>query len=439
MKMIPRIKSFRVKLLPNNKQKTKLFQFAGAVRFAYNWALEQQMKHIQETGKMFSNSDLRKEFTKLKNSGEKPWLLGISNNVMKQAIKDCCKAFSRFNKLKNRKGYIPFSKKKLDHFNRIGKEPTVYDMNGHPKFKSKKKQQFSFYQDTAKIRFTGIHVKLECIANSKKKNRQRLNWIKLSEKNKIPVNARYANPRISFDGENWWISISILPKIKPMPSNLKFNRKLTIKKTREQTDGLGIDLGVKDLAICSDSTKFKNINKSKKVRKLEKTRRRLQRQVSRKYQMNKKGESYCKTGNITKSENRLRRINHRLSNIRQNHVHQATTAIIKREPSFICLEDLSVNGMMKNKHLSKAIQDQKLREFRRQIEYKAKWNGIPVVIADRFYPSSKTCVCCGNIKKDLKLSDRIYRCENCENVIDRDFQAALNLKHYGEKMLDYAA
>ena len=437
--MISKIKSFKVKLLPNNKQKTKMFQFAGAARFAYNWALEQQMKSIRETGKILSNSDLRKEFTKLKNYGEKPWLCGISNDVMKQAIKDCCKAFSRFNKRKKQKGYVPFSKKKLAHFARIGKEPTVYDMNGHPKFKSKKKQQFKFYQDTAKIRFIGTHVKLECIADSKKKNRQRLNWIKLSEKNRIPTNARYANPRISFDGENWWISISILSKFKPMPSNLKFSRKITIKRIRKKTEGLGIDLGVKDLAICSDSTKIKNINKSRIVRKLEKTRCGLQRQVSRKYQMNKKGESYCKTSNIAKSESRLRRINHRLTNIRQNHVHQATTAIIKREPSFICLEDLNVIGMMKNKHLSKSVQNQKLREFRRQIEYKAKWNGIPVVIADRFYPSSKACVCCGNIKKDLKLSDRIYRCENCGNVIDRDFQAALNLKHYGEQMIDSAA
>ncbi|SHK27845.1 putative transposase [Selenomonas ruminantium] len=170
-----------------------------------------------------------------------------------------------------------------------------------------------------------------------------------------------------------------------------------------------------------------------------KTRRRLQRQVSRKYQMNKKGDRYCKTGNLIKSEKRLLRINHRLTNIRANHVHQATAAIIKRKPSFICLEDLNVQGMMKNKHLSEKVQEQNLYEFRRQIEYKANWAKITVVIADRWYPSSKTCIKCGYMKKDLNLSDRTYVCPYCGNVIDRDFQAAMNLKRYGEAELFQSA
>ena len=149
---------------------------------------------------------------------------------------------------------------------------------------------------------------------------------------------------------------------------------------------------------------------------------------------NKKGESYCKTNNVIKKENKLLKLNHRLTNIRHNHLHKTTSEIIKREPSFICIEDLNVKGMMKNKHLSKAIQEQCFYEFRRQIEYKSAWNNILVIIADRFFPSSKLCSCCGSIKKDLKLSDRIYKCE-CGNVIDRDFQAALNLKRYGENVL----
>ena len=128
------------------------------------------------------------------------------------------------------------------------------------------------------------------------------------------------------------------------------------------------------------------------------------------------------------------KLNHRLANIRQNYLHQTTSGIIKREPSFICIENLNVSGMMKNRHLSKAVQQQGFYEFRRQIEYKSAWNNIPVIIADRFFPSSKLCSCCGSIKKDLKLSDRIYKCE-CGNVIDRDFQAALNLKRYGENVL----
>ena len=204
--------------------------------------------------------------------------------------------------------------------------------------------------------------------------------------------------------------------------------------TLSSNEGIGIDLGIKDLSICSDGNKYQNINKNQKVKKLEKRKRRLQRSISRKYEKNKKGGSYCKTSNIIKSEKELLKLNHRLTNIRQNYLHQTTSEIVKREPSFICIEDLNVKGMMKNRHLSKAVQQQCFREFRRQIEYKSAWNNIPVIIADRFFPSSKLCSCCGAIKKDLKLSDRIYKCE-CGNVIDRDYQASLNLKRYGENVL----
>ena len=152
------------------------------------------------------------------------------------------------------------------------------------------------------------------------------------------------------------------------------------------------------------------------------------------YEKNKKGVNYCKTCNIIKREKELLKVSKRLTNIRHNYLHQITSEIVKRKPSFICMEDLNVSGMMKNKHLSKAVQQQGFYEFRRQIEYKSKWNNIQVVIADRFFPSSKLCSCCGNIKKDLKLSDRIYKCE-CGNIIDRDFQASLNLKMYGENVL----
>ena len=425
------IKSVKIRLLPNNKQRTKMFQFAGASRFTYNWALDKQMKNFREGRKLQSNYDLRREFTLLRNSGEYPWLLDISNNVTKQAIKDLCRAYGNFFRKQKRADYVKYSPKKIAHYARMDKELTAYDMNGHPKFRSKKNGDFRFYQDNVKIQFSETHVKFECIAGSKKKNRQRLNWIRLAEKNRIPVNAKYANPRISFDGENWWLSIGIVPRLKPL-RGLRFVRK---QPARPHIEGVGIDLGIKDLAIISDTNKVRNINKTHTIRKLKKTRRRLQRQVSRKYQMNKKGESYCKTSNLIKSEKRLLRINHRLANIRANHVHQATAAIVKRNPSFICLEDLNVQGMMKNKHLSEKVQEQNLYEFRRQIEYKAHWAKITVVIADRWYPSSKTCVECGYVKKDLKLSDRKYVCPHCGNVIDRDFQAALNLKRYGEAEL----
>ena len=193
------------------------------------------------------------------------------------------------------------------------------------------------------------------------------------------------------------------------------------------------DRGKRD-AGGSDKKNYENINRTQKVKKLEKRKRRLQRSISRRYEKNKKGENYCKTNNIIKSEKKLLKLNHKLADIRQNHLHQATSGIIKRKPSYIVLEDLNVKGMMKNRHLSKAIQQQCFGKFRLQIVYKSEWNSIAVIIADRFFPSSKLCSCCGNIKKDLKLSERIYKCV-CGNVTDRDYQAALNLKRYGEEVL----
>ena len=380
-------------LLPNNKQKTKLFQYANAARFAYNWALGREQENYKNGGKFISDGDLRKEFTQLKKTDEYSWLNNVSNNVTKQAIKDACEAYRDFFK-----GYTKF-----------------------PRFKSKKHSVPKFYQDNVKIKFTDTHVKVEGFAISKKKNKQKLNWIRLAEYGRIPTkNVKYMNPRIKYDGLNWYITVGIeYENSDTLPSN----------------EGIGIDLGIKDLAICSDGSTYKNINKSQKVKKLEKRKRRLQRSISRKYEKNKKGGSYCKTSNIIKREKELLKLNHRLTNIRQNYLHQTTTEIVKTKPSFVVLEDLNVKGMMKNRHLSKAVQQQGFREFRRQIEYKSAWNNIPVIIADRFFPSSKLCSCCGNIKKDLKLSDRIYKCE-CGNVIDRDYQAALNLKRYGEMVLE---
>ena len=379
-------------LIPNNKQKTKLFQYANTARFAYNWTLGREQENYKNGGKFISDGNLRKEFTQLKKTEEYAWLNNVSNNVTKQAIKDACEAYRGFFK-----GYAKF-----------------------PRFKSKKHSVPKFYQDTEKIQFTDTHVKVEGFATSKKKNKQKLNWIRLAEHGRVPTDCKYRNPRIKYDGVNWWITVGI---------------EYEDSGTFLSNGGIGIDLGIKDLSICSDGSKYKNINKSQKVKKLEKRKRRIQRSISRKYEKNKKGESYCKTSNIIKREKELLKLNHRLTNIRQNYLHQTTNEIVKAKPSYIVLEDLNVKGMMKNRHLSKAIQQQCFGEFRRQIEYKSAWNNIQVIIADRFFPSSKLCSCCGNIKKDLKLSDRIYKCE-CGNVIDRDFQAALNLKRYGEMVLE---
>lgn len=380
------IKTIRIMLLPNNKQKTKLFYYAYAARFAYNWALNRELENYKSNGNFISDCDLRKEFTKLKKESEYIWLNNISNNVTKQAIKDLCVAYKNFFN-----GYSKF-----------------------PRFKTKKHSTLSFYQDNERIKFTNTHVKIEGFAASKKKNKQKLNWIKLAEHSRVPLNCKYLNPRFKYDGINWWLTVGIeCEQLKELNYN----------------DGIGIDLGIKKLAICSDTNNYDNINKKEKIKKLEKKKRRLQRSLCRKYNINNN-----KSKNSIKTKKEFLKINHRLTNIRHNYLHQATSEIINRKPRFICIEDLDVTNMMKNKYLSKEIQQQCFREFRNQIEYKSKLYGIQVVIADRYFPSSKLCNCCGFIKKDLKLSDRIYKCE-CGNIIDRDFQAALNLKSYGEKFV----
>ena len=388
------IKTIRVMLIPNNKQKTKLFQYANTARFAYNWALGREKENYKNDGKFRSDSELRKEFTQLKKTEEYSWLNKIDCDVTKQAIKDACNAYKRFFK-----GYSKF-----------------------PKFKSRKFSTPSFYQDNVKIKFSDTHVKLMLVSGKGKassKRNQKFCRVRLAEHNRIPTDCKYTNPRIKYDGANWYLTVGVeYEDSTVIPSN----------------DGIGIDLGIKDLAICSDNNKYKNINKTQRIKKLEIQKRRLQRRISRSYEKNKKGESYCKTNNVIKKEKLLLKLNHRLTNIRQGYLHKTTTKIVKTKPSYIVLEDLNVSGMMKNRHLSKAVQHQGFYEFRRQIEYKSAWNNIPVIIADRFFPSSKLCSCCGTIKRDLKLSDRIYKCE-CGNVIDRDYQAALNLKRYGEMFL----
>lgn len=386
------IKTYKVMLLPNNKQNTKLFQSAGTARFAYNWTLATQQDNYKNGGKFISDGELRKQFTQMKKTDEFQWLNNYSNNVTKQSIKDACLAYQRF-----------FKKQ-----------------SGFPKFKSKRKSTPSFYVDNIKIEFTDTHVKLEKIAGGRTKNRAKANWIKLAEKNRVPLDVKYSNPRVTFDGIHWFISVGVECE--------------DTQVTDIKADGIGIDIGIKDLSICSDGNTYKNINKSHKVKKLKKKQRRLQRQVSKKYLNNMKGESYCKTSNIIKSEKQLLKLNHRLANIRHNYLHQTTSEIVSRKPKFIVLEDLNVKGMMKNKHLAKAVQEQCFYEFYRQLQYKSNWAGIEFITADKWFPSSKLCSECGNIKKDLKLSDRIYICE-CGNEIDRDYNASVNLMKYGEQLI----
>ncbi|MCB2291893.1 transposase [Clostridium sp. CS001] len=391
------IKGIKVMLIPNDKQNTKLFQCSGTARFIYNWTLARQQENYKNGGKFISDNELRKELTQLKKTDEYKWLSTVSNNVAKQAIKDCCNSYKRFFK-----GKAKF-----------------------PRFKSKKKSKPEFYQDNMKIQFTETHVKFEGFSESKKKNKQQLNWVKLAEKNRIPFgkDVKYINPRCSFDGLNWFISVGI----ECMDDNNYYSN-------INDTEGVGIDLGIKDLAICSDNITYKNINKTKKMKKLEKRRKRLQRQVSRKYDNLKENKVFIKwekprkTKNIIKLEDKMRKSQHKLNGVRNNYVHQTTTEIVRRKPSYITIEDLNISGMMKNKHLSKVIQQQNLYEFRRELTYKCLWNNIELRMVSRWYPSSKTCHECGYINKDLNLSDREWICTDCGCLLDRDYNASLNLR-----------
>jgi len=392
------IKTYKVMLLPNNKQKTKLFECAGVARWAYNWALEQEQINYKNGGKFTNDRELRKRLTELKQTEEYKWLNNYSNNITKQAIKDACTAYKSFFESRNK----------------------------FPKFKSKKRSKQSFYQDTVKIVITETHVKLEKLTTSKKKNKQKLNWIKLAEKGRIPTgrNIKYFNPRVTFDGLNWWLSIGV---------------EIQQEVNESLTDGIGIDLGVKDLAVVSTGQKFKNINKTAKVKKLEKHLKRLQRKLSKKYELNKiqteGGEHrYRKTKNIKKLEFLVLKTQRRLKNIRHNYIHQITTSLVRTKPKYVVMESLNTCGMLKNKKLSKSIQEQLFYEFKKQMEYKCAWNNIKFILADRFYPSSKTCSNCGNIKSKLSLSERTFRCDECGYEIDRDLNASINLKNYGKSI-----
>ena len=369
--------SIKVRLEPNNKQNSKLFQASGTARFIYNWTLAKQEENYKNGGKFISDNDLRKEITLLKKTEKYQWLNLVSNNIAKQAVKDGCEAYKKF-------------------FKKLADKP---------KFKSRKNSKPSFYHDTDKIKFTQSHVQLE-----------KLGKVKLSEYNRIPTNVKYANPRVTYDGVHWYISVGIEAAQE------------TVKLTGES---IGIDVGIRDLAICSNrEDPYKSINKMKKVKKLEKRLRRLQRKVSKKYQLNKKGGSYVKTSNIIKLEKNIIRLHKHLDNIRTDYRHKITTEIVKTKPSRIVMESLNVKGMMKNRHLSKAIAKQGFFEFKTMIKYKAEKYGIEFVEADKWYPSSKTCSECGYIKPKLSLSERTFVCECCGAVIDRDKNASINLSRY---------
>jgi putative transposase len=364
------ILSKRIRLRPTPEQEQWLWRSAGAARWVYNWTLARQDENYRNGGKFLLDGDLRKELTKLKRTEEYVWLNEISAQTTKQAVKDACDAYKKMFK----------------------------GQSGKPRFKSRKRSKPAFYSRYDRFQVNGSTVYFE-----------KIGWVRTSES--FPESDKYSNPRVSFDGKYWYVSVGIQQE----------------KQLQELTCSIiGIDVGIKELAVCSNGMIFKNINKFAAVRKTEKRLRRLQRRASRKYEMNKEGNRFVKTRNIVKVEKSVRLLHRKLTNIRTNHIHQATSAIAKTKPSAVVMEDLNVSGMMKNRHLSKAIAGQKLYEFVRQMKYKCENIGAKFVQADRWFPSSKMCSSCGQIRKDLKLSDRTYECD-CGLKIDRDLNAAFNL------------
>lgn len=371
------IVSKKIRIKPTAEQVKLLWKSVGVARWVFNWTLERQQENYQKGLKFCSDNDLRKEITQLKKTEAFNWLGDVSNNVAKQAVKDACEAYKRFFK----------------------------GLAQRPRFKSRKRSKPSFYNDNCKLKVKPQQVLIE-----------KVGWLRTSEQ--LPMGVKYSNPRVSFDGKYWYISVGVE------------ETQVQVELTDEV---IGIDLGIKDLAICSNGMKFKNINKTATVKKIEKRLRRLQRSVSKKYEMNKEGSRFVKTCNIVKIEQDIRKLHRRLTNLRTNHCHQATSTIVKTKPCRIVLEDLNVRGMMKNRHLANAIAKQKFYEFTRQIKYKSEKLGIEVLQVGRFFPSSKTCSNCGTIKTDLRLADRTFKC-SCGYTEDRDVNASLNLANYGKSI-----
>lgn len=382
-----------VRLQPNKEQTADFFRFAGTNRFSWNESKSFYDKVWKKESRYASISDLMKHLQDLKhNNSDYAWLNEVPEAITKQAMKDLLKAYKKA--YQDRKK----DKSKSDKY--------------LPKYKKRGKCEESFYQRTDKIHKTdNTHIKITGIKKP----------IKCTMLKDIDLPEHIQNPRIKFDGKYWYLSYSYEIEENAI--------------TEYERDYLGIDLGIKDLAIFSNGTHHRNINKDANIKKLRKRLKHIQRLISKKYEANattdKNGKKiYHKTKNIEKLEQTERLIYRKISNIQKTYMYQVVNDAVRTKPHTIVLEDLNVKGMLQNPKLARAIQEENLSRFRQIMAYKCELNGIHLEIADRWYPSSKLCSCCGHIKSDLKLSDRTYKCDNCGIEIDRDFNAAINLELY---------
>ena len=375
------LKSFKTEINPTPEQKIRIHKTIGTCRYVYNFYLCHN-KALYDKGEKFMTGKgfrvwLNNEY--IPNNPDKAWIKEAYSKAVKRSIEDGCTAFTRFFK----------------------------HQSDFPKFKKKGKSDVKMY-------FVRNNPK-DCQCERHRLKIPTLGWVRIKEKGYIPTTKdgyMIRSGTVSVKAGRFYVSVLVeIPDV-----NIDNN----------SNEGIGIDLGLKDLAIVSNGKTYRNINKSAGLKKLEKQLIREQRSLSRKYENLKKGES-TQRANIQKQRLKVQKLHHKMDNIRTDYINKTIAEIVKTKPSYITIEDLNVKGMMKNRCLSKAVASQKFYEFRTRLKAKCDENGIELRVADRFYPSSKTCYHCGSVRKNLKLSDRIYRCE-CGYVADRDLNAALNLK-----------
>ena len=375
------LKSFKTEINPTEEQKVRINKTIGTCRFIYNFYLAHNKELHKNVERFMSSSKFRVWLNNeyLPNHPEYSWIKEAYSKAITQAVNNGQTAFTRF-------------------FN--------HESN-FPNFKKKGRSDVKMY-------FVKNNPK-DCCCERHRIKIPSLGWVRIKEKGYIPTTKDgyvIKSGYVSIKADRYYVSVLV-----EIPDN---------KIANNSNEGIGIDLGLKDLAIISNGKTYKNINRSAKLKKLEKQLIRGQRSLSRKYENSKKGES-TQRANIQKQKIKVQKLYQKIDNIRTDYINKTIAEIVKTKPSFITIEDLNVKGMMKNRHLSKAVASQKFYEFRIKLQAKCNENGIELRVVDRWYPSSKTCHCCKNIKKDLRLSDRIFKCD-CGYIEDRDFNAALNLR-----------
>ncbi|QAT41037.1 RNA-guided endonuclease TnpB family protein [Clostridium sp. JN-9] len=381
-------KAYKTEIKPTEEQIIKIHRTIGVSRFIYNFYVSHNKEVYEKEKRFVSGMDFSKWLNNeyIPNNVDKLWIKEVSSKATKQAIMNGEKAFKKFFK----------------------------GETGFPKFKKKKNQDVKAY--FPKNNETDWTIERHRIKIPT------LGWVRLKEYGYIPANGIIISGTVSQKADRYYVSVLV-------EEDIQVNSKRC-------SEGIGVDLGLKDFAICSNGIIKKNINKTSRVKKLEKKLKREQRKLSRKYESlklrNKKEKGEAARQNIQKQIIKVQKLHQKLTNIRTDYINKTVSELIKQKPSFITIEDLNIKGMMKNRHLAKAVAQQKFYEFRIKLISKAKQNNIEIRVVDRFYPSSKTCSCCGNIKKDLKLSDRVYKCDNCNTSIDRDLNASINLANAKE-------